>query len=237
MQSQTNEFSNTIQSVSFEVDSVSEFETDGITRVASTLTIGFDQEGLETRVRDFVDNYNSLIGEIQTLSRFGESDLEDDGPLAGDSLLRGLQTSLANIVSENVASSGLGNLFQLGIELNSDGELEIGSTDFGLGTGADRLQDALDDNFDDIAALFTDENEGIATRLLQVIESYTQAGGLVDSREDSAREERDALFDEREALELRLLNTEQILRDRFLNLDQTVSRLNSTGAALLSALV
>ncbi|MBO1255253.1 flagellar filament capping protein FliD [Alteromonas sp. 5E99-2] len=236
VQSGSNEFANTIQSVTFEVESVSEFEADGVTRVTSSLTVGFDQEGLETRVRDFVDNYNSLIGEIQTLSRFGESELEDDGALAGDSLLRGLQTSLANIVSENVASSGLGNLFQLGIELNSDGELEIGNTDFGLGTGEDRLQDALDDNFDDIAALFTDEDEGIATRLLQVLESYTQAGGLIDSREDSALQERDNLFDEREALELRLLNTEQILRDRYLNLDQTVSSLNSTGAALLSAL-
>lgn len=236
VQSETNKFESTIQNVSFTAEDVSALDTDGTTLVSTTLTIGFDSEGLESRIRDFVENYNSLISEIDRLSRFGESELEEDGALAGDSLLRGIQTSLANIVSDNVSSSALGNLFQLGVELNSEGELEIGSIDFGLGSGEDRLQEALEDSFDEIAALFTDDDEGIAVRMYEVLRTYTQSGGLIDSREEAAREERDEIFDERETLELRLLNTEQILRDRYLNLDQTVASLNSTGAALLSAL-
>jgi flagellar hook-associated protein 2 len=236
VQSSTNEFENTIQNVSFEVNSVSALDTDGVTRVATRLTIGFDREGLESRIRDFVDNYNSLIGEIDTLSRLGGSELEEDGPLAGDSLLRGIQSTLASVISRNVSSSALGNLFQLGVELNAEGELEIGNIDFGLGSGTDRLNDALDDNFDDIAALFTDENEGIATQLLEALQPLTRSGGLIDLRENAAREERDEILDDRAALELRLLSSEQILRDRFLNLDQTVASLNSTGAALFAAL-
>jgi flagellar hook-associated protein 2 len=38
------------------------------------------------------------------------------------------------------------------------------------------------------------------------------------------------------SLELRLAGTEQILRKKYLNLDQTVARLNSTGSALLATL-
>jgi flagellar hook-associated protein 2 len=236
VQSSTNEFENTIQNVSFTAERVSPFDTDGTTLVYSRLSIGFDREGLETKVNDFIDNYNSLIREINTLTRYGESELEDDGTFAGDSLIRGIQTSLTNIVGSNVSTSALGGLFQLGIELNSDGELEISDNDFGLGSGRDRLDDAIEDNFDEISPLFTDEDEGIATRLYEFLSTYTQTGGLIQTRENAARDERDRIFDERETLELRLLNTEQILRDRYLNLDQTVARLNSTGAALLSAL-
>ena len=155
VQSESNEFENTIQNVSFEVNEVSPKDANG-DLLATTLDIGYDKEGLEEKIRAFVENYNSLIDEIDTLTRYGESELEEDGALAGDSLLRGIQTTMANIVGGNVSASALGGLFQVGIEFNDDGKLEIGTTDFGLGTGEDRLEDALEDNFDEIAKLFTD---------------------------------------------------------------------------------
>jgi len=37
-------------------------------------------------------------------------------------------------------------------------------------------------------------------------------------------------------LELRMFNYEQILRSKYLNLDQTVAQLNQTSSALLAAL-
>lgn len=236
VESSSNEFENTIQNVSFTAERVSPLDTDGTTRQTSTLSIGFDKEGLETKVRDFVDTFNSLISEIDTLTRYGESDLEEDGALAGDALARGIQNSLTNIVGNDVSTSQLGGLFNIGIELDQDGKLEIGGTDFGLGSGEDRLQDALDDYFDDIATLFTDENEGVAVQLYDLLDEYTRFGGLIQDRENDAKEERDDIFDERSTLELRLLNTEQILRNRYLSLDLTVAKLNNTGAALFAAL-
>ena len=236
VESASNLFENTIQNVSFTAEKVSPLDTDGITRLTSNLSIGFDKEGLDSKLRDFVDNFNSLISEIDTLTKFGESDLEEDGVLAGDSLTRGIQSALTSIVGDSVSSSALGGLFQLGIDLDQDGKLEIGSSDFGLGSGEDRLKAALEDNFDEIAALFTDENEGIAVRLYEVLDQYTEFGGLIQTRETAAKDERDRILDDRAALELRLLSTEQILRDRYLNLDLTVARLNQTGSALLASL-
>ena len=235
VQSTSNKFENTIQNVSFDVkevspkDSVGEFLT-------TKLNIGFDKEGLDKKIRDFVDNYNALIDEIGTLTRYGESELEDDGALAGDSLLRGIQSGLASIVSGSVSGSALGNLFQVGIEVDSDGKLEVGTTDFGLGSGEDRLEDALENNFDEIAKLFTDKNEGIATRMFEFAKEYTSFSGLVSLRERAAKDNRDELFDQREILELRMLSFEETLRDKYLNLDQTVARLNQTGSALLASL-
>ena len=235
VQSESNEFENTIQNVSFEVNEVSPKDANG-DLLATTLDIGYDKEGLEEKIRAFVENYNSLIDEIDTLTRYGESELEEDGALAGDSLLRGIQTTMANIVGGNVSASALGGLFQVGIEFNDDGKLEIGTTDFGLGTGEDRLEDALEDNFDEIAKLFTDENEGIATRLYEFADEYTSYGGLISLREQTAKDNRDELYDERETLELRMQSYEDTLRSKYLNLDQTVAQLNQTSSALLASL-
>ena len=179
---------------------------------------------------------NALIDEIGTLTSYGESELEDDGALAGDSLLRGIQSGLASIVSGSVSNSALGNLFQVGIEVDSDGKLEVGTTDFGLGSGEDRLEDALEDNFDEIAKLFTDKDEGIATRMFEFAKEYTSFSGLISLRERAAKDNRDEILDQRETLELRMLSFEQTLRDKYLNLDQTVARLNQTGSALLASL-
>ena len=233
----TNKFKNVIENVSFEASEISELKADGITFQTSRLSIGFDKEAVEETIREFVTNFNALQAEIKLLTKYGESDLEDDGSLAGDSLVRGIQTGINNILFSSIDSSTLGGLFQLGIEYNDNNELEISTSDkIGLGSGDERLQNALDDNFDQIAALFTDEEQGIAVRLYDYVEEYTSYSGLLKSRENSAKDQREQIFDERLSLELRLAGTEQILRAKYLNLDQTVSSLNSTGAALLASL-
>lgn len=237
VESETNEFENTIENVSFEVQETSLLAADGTTFQPSTLKIGFDSEGLEKKIRDFVDNFNSLSSEIDTLTRYGESDLEEDGALAGDFQIRGIEQGLASIIGSSVGASALGGLFQIGVELNQDGELEISSTDeFGFGSGEDRLKDAIEDNFDEIASLFADPDEGIARRLYEFTKEYTTFSGLLSLRERSVRDEKDQLADEREQFELRMSSFEQILRNRYLNLDQTVARLNQTGSALLASL-
>lgn len=237
VESSTNVFENVIENVSFTATELSELEADGVTYRASKLSIGFDSEGVEKTIRDFVDNFNNLNSEIKRLTRYGQSDLEDDGAFAGDSMIRGIQSGLNSIMFSTVSSSELGGLFQLGIEFNEDGDLEIGSFDkFGLGSGEDRLKDALSDNFDEIASLFTDDTDGVAVNLYDFVDEYTSYSGLLKTRENAANDVKEQLLTDREQLELRLMNTEQILRDKYLNLDQTVSRLNRTGSALFAAL-
>ena len=107
---------------------------------------------------------------------------------------------------------------------------------FGLGSGEERLKDALEDDFDDIATLFTDENEGIAVKLYNFVDEFSASDGLISLREKSAKDARESVFADRETLELRMISFEQIVRGKYLNLDQTVSQLNRTGSALLAAL-
>lgn len=237
VESSTNEFKNTISNVSFDATSVSSKAADGVTFLTSKLSIGFDTEGLDKKIRDFVDNYNSLVKEIGSLTRYGQSELEEDGALAGDFMARSISSGLGNIIASNVDSSALGSLFSIGVELNNDGELEISASDnFGLGSGEDRLKNALEENFDEIASLFTDPEQGIAARMYEFTREYTSFSGLLSTRERSIKDEKDQLATEREQFELRMLSYEQILRDKYLNLDQTVARLNQTGNALMASL-
>ena len=236
VQSSSNEFENTIQSVSFTAKELSPTNSNG-EKVATTLDIGFNKEGVEEDIKSFISSYNSLVSEIERLTRYGATSEDEDGPLAGDSLLRGLQLSIATIVGEEVPSSGVSSLFQLGIELNEDGRLEIGTEDFGLGAGQARLDDTLEENFDDISTLFNDEDNGIAERLYELVEQYSSTSGLISSRERSARDEKDSVDTAKEALELRMANFEQTVRARYVNLDQTIAQLNQTGSALFAALI
>lgn len=236
VQSASNEFENTIQNVSFTVNELSPTNSSGV-QEATNLTIGFNKKGVEEDINNFIDNYNALIDEIEKLTRYGATDEDKDGALAGDSLLRGLRLSMATIVGEEVAGSEVSSLFELGIELNKDGRLEIGTNDFGLGSGKTRLNDALEDNFDDISTLFNDETSGIAVRLDDLVEQYSSSSGLISLRERSARDEKDSVETAREALELRMTSFEQTVRAKYVNLDKTIAQLSQTGSALFAALL
>ncbi|WP_111976548.1 flagellar filament capping protein FliD [Algibacillus agarilyticus] len=240
--SETNEFENVIENVSFTAEYVSEFDyTDSGTGEdvykTSRLSVGADKDGLKNKITDFVDNYNSLMDEITTLTKYGQSELEDDGALAGDYMARGIQNGLSSIISGSVSTSSLGTLFQIGVSFDDDGKLQISETDeFGLGSGIDRLDESLDDSYDDIATLFSDSDEGIASNLYDYVYEYTTYGGLLRSREQGLKDQKELLNDQRIRVDLQISNYEQIIRDKYINLDLTVSKLNRTSGSLSASL-
>ncbi|WP_438864901.1 flagellar filament capping protein FliD [Neptunicella sp.] len=234
-ESSTNEFENVLENVSFEVSELSTLDVLG-DPMTSSLEIGYDTKGVEKKIRDFVDNYNSLMSEINTLTKYGQSELEDDGALAGDFMARNIQSSLANIVSSFVPESGLGSLFQLGISFDDKNKLKISDIDeYGQESGEDKLAAALEDNFDEISNLFTGDN-GVASKLYDFTYEYTTFGGLLRTREQAYKDQKESILDERERLELQMTNYEDLLRSKYQNLDKTVAQLNSTGSALMAAL-
>ncbi|AWB67799.1 flagellar hook protein [Saccharobesus litoralis] len=241
VESATNEFENVIEYVSFEVSKLSDvdyLDTGGNpVYKTSTLDVGPDKDALENKITDFVDNYNSLMDSITTLTKYGQSELEEDGALAGDFMVRGIQSGLASLVSGTVDNSSLGTLFQIGVSFDDDGKLQISDTDeYGFGSGQDKLDEALDDYFDEIATLFTDPDQGIASQMYDYVDQYTQYGGLLRARESAMKDQKELLFDQRLRVDQQISNYEQILRDKYISLDLTVSKLQRTGNALNASL-
>jgi flagellar hook-associated protein 2 len=94
-----------------------------------TLTVGADSTTINNAINNFVTDYNTVIGDINTqFTANAATNLE--GPLGADTYLRDLQTSLMADVNYTATdatsvSNGLTNLAALGISMNNDGTLTV----------------------------------------------------------------------------------------------------------------
>jgi flagellar hook-associated protein 2 len=234
--SDKNDFENVIENVTIEAREVSSKDSNGDYQT-SRLTVGLDKESLKGTIDNFVSKYNELIDEINTLSKYGSSELQDDGALAGDSMVRGIRDGLSKIVGSGVTGSTLGSLYGIGISFDDEGKLEItGSDEFGFGSGQKRLDDALDDNFDEVAKLFTSDTDGIANQLADYIAQYSQTGGLISTRKSAVDAQKSSVDDDVAAFELRMLSREDTLKRRYQALDLSIAQMNRTQNALLASL-
>jgi flagellar hook-associated protein 2 len=92
------------------------------------LTVGPDSTQAATAITNFVTAYNKVIGDLNTQFTIDPS-TNTEGPLAGDTNLRSLQSGL--LADANFAVTGNGSLTSLaalGINTNDDGTLSIDNT-------------------------------------------------------------------------------------------------------------
>jgi len=92
------------------------------------LSVGPDTAQATTAINAFVVSYNTLVTAINNQYAVDPT-TNTEGPLGSDSSLRALQSSLLNDVSYSIGgNSGLVNLASLGINMNDDGTLTVGTT-------------------------------------------------------------------------------------------------------------
>lgn len=191
-----------------------------------TVTVANDAEATKKQVQDFVDAYNKVVDFFAEQSAL-DAEGKAKGPLFGDSLLRSSRSTLRSILGGSV--SGTGNqayqlLSQIGITADTAGKLT-------LNTG--KLETALADDEDAVAALFTHPTNGIAVRLMDQIEVYTDSvDGLIKSKQDSFdRQVKDTQSRITQA-ERRVTLYEQQLETKYANLESLLSRLQGQGSSV-----
>jgi len=116
-------------------------------------------------VQQFVTDYNSLIKDLS--AQYTDSG-SGEGPLAGDSTVRNLQSVvLGALAYTNTPSSGtttVPNLTSLGVSVNNDGTLSLDTA---------TLQSALQNNFGDVQSFFQGTAlNGFANSLDQQLTSF-----------------------------------------------------------------
>ncbi len=95
------------------------------------LTVGPDVTQATDAINNFVSAYNTVVSAINQQFTVDPT-TNTEGPLGSDSALRSLQSSLLNDVTYSVSgNSGLVNLASLGINMNNDGTLTVGTTPSG----------------------------------------------------------------------------------------------------------
>lgn len=221
--SSTNKFGDAISGLNIEVSALTEVgET-------ATLSVANDTESVEALINEFVNGYNALHDTLTSLSD------PANGLLAFDSSVRQIQGQMSSIIANfnSDAPVGLQSLYELGITVDNTGRMEVSSITVGDSSGEERLESALNNNLRGIGALFAGDN-GIATKMASVADSYVGTDGTLVERAQTLEAERSTITDKREALETYLASYEDTLRKRFTALDATVAQYQATSGYLTS---
>jgi flagellar hook-associated protein 2 len=113
---------------------------------AVNLGVASDQAKIKESVTAFVDAYNKVMDTLKTLTKYDEAG-KTSGKLLGDATARSVTSQLKSVISKTVDTGGtITSLTDIGVGFQRDGKLALDST---------KLTNAITNNFDDIAALFS----------------------------------------------------------------------------------
>lgn len=187
------------------------------------LTVATDTATIRANIELFVKNYNGLRTFMNDVTEF-DSETGNAAVLLGDATARNLSNKIRTQISDSVTgiSGQYTTLVDLGITSNSDGTLKIDSS---------KLSAALSTSMDDVAELFSSEN-GVATKLDNIVNEYTKSGGLLDRKTSGLSSTIDDINGDLEALQLSLSSLEERLLAQFSAMDALVAQLNSTSSFL-----
>ncbi|WP_160060462.1 flagellar filament capping protein FliD [Psychromonas sp. L1A2] len=137
----TNDIANVIEGVTLNVG--------GKTEVGSTvsLTISPDNSTVEEQINAFVENYNSTIAQMNTLSAYG-ADSESNGILSGDSTVRNIKNQMRGILNTSIShlDGAVRSFADIGMLTNRDGTLSIDS---------ETLSNVMASDMESLAEFFT----------------------------------------------------------------------------------
>jgi len=179
----------------------------------STLNLSRDNEEIKKSVESFIEAYNNLY-----------STLEDVGTdeLAGDSSVRSIQGAIRGVY--NTSPVGLTGPFSSLINVGINTDSKTGE----LSLDADDLENALDLDFQSVAELFANDDQGFAFRLAEVADNLLDNDGLIKSREEGFRSRINDAEDDIFSLEARLELKETALRAKYASLDSLIGSMQGT---------
>ena len=212
----TNTFKDAVQDMTITA------KRESVDNETAKLSVDFDRESATTLVDELITNYNNVIGQLGFQSRIGK-------PLNSDSTIRSLSSQLVNALSTSLSDAGpFESIFDIGLGVNKEGYLE-------KSTLVRSLNDALDNNFDDIGKAFAGEN-GIASKFETLLDNYVDTNGIMKQREDSLNGQISDLEDDVENHQFRMESLEARLREQYAGLDVLLAQMQSTQTYLSAQL-
>ncbi|OOZ37721.1 flagellar filament capping protein FliD [Solemya velesiana gill symbiont] len=171
---------------------------------SSTLSVEKDTASIKSAIQNFVDKYNSLHSVIQS---------ERAADLSGDTSLNFIEMALSGVLNESTGGT-LGSLAEIGMSRDRYGVMSIDSEVF---------DSVLENRFDDVVSLFTDETTGVANRLYDIAGAMLDESGVIGSRQTSLDDRKSFLQIDELRLQSILDATEERLVRQFAELDQLVA--------------
>ena len=195
-----------------------------------TVTVARDVEAVTQRVEGLLTAYNELVGYVREKTSGADETGAGRGMFTGNTLFMSLRTRLRQTATANVPdpldTSTLKRLAQIGITAERDGKLTISNrSDF---------EEALETRAGEVERLFNDEEEGVAVRMVTLVDTYVKAGGLI-SQQRKLIQGRERIYDRRIAqMEVTLARREEQLTEELGSLQNILYQLTSQQSYLNS---
>jgi len=219
----TNVFENVIDGVD-----ITAKKTHGVDDDISQISFSANNANIKAGLEKFIESYNELQELSKNLGRASEA---GGGPLAGDSLLRGVMGKLRQELSKSF-DIGNGNslsLSELGVRSDRYGVLSLDTED---------LTEYINSDVDGIQQFFvgSDSKDGFTASLDKLTAFYTDSDGIIQNRIDSRTSQLDRLDDDKLDFGRRMESLESRLFAQYNAMDLIVAGLNSTSTYLMAQL-
>ena len=206
-----------------------DFTLKKVTTSTETILIEQDTAGIEAKVQEFVDAYNSYQTTISSLMDYQDA----AGALAGDSTARRIQTTLRANATGMLSLSGNAYtaLSDIGVTSDQYGKLSLKSADF---------QAALSSNAADLKRFFAGtttttnladntDATGLADTLKTTIDTYLNSStGMLIAQESRLDDALDDIAEDRLAVVARMESLEERYTKQFTAMDTLVGQLQGT---------
>jgi flagellar hook-associated protein 2 len=202
-----------------------------------SFNISRDSSGLKDKVKALVTAYNDAVSMFNVVTDPG-SEVETYGAtLVGDSTVRTIRTQLRNIFSgtSNTPSNNLNQMWQMGVTVNKDGQMELDETKF---------DSAVESNFDDVVKMMTGNQNnvsvystrpvGLAGEAVKTLTKMTASTGLAATQSELATKQKTKYQADLTRLEDRMMILLERYTKQFSVMDSLVNQTNSLKTSLKS---
>ncbi len=212
----SNEISDLIVGVTINLNQNQEAEE------SASISISQNSTSISTEISLFVNNYNSLITNLQDMTR---SDRESGsvGIFNGDSFVKSIAREITSLVTQ--MDENRDSLIDYGIEIDRDGVMSLNNDMFAT-------QYATDPEGMELFFSGDSETDGIFTKLNSKMDEYTGYDQLMSSFSDQLESAKDNLVAQYDKQTASLDSRYEILQKKFIAYDAIISRINAQFSSL-----
>lgn len=190
---------------------------------AVTLDVVTNDDSLFDSIQSFVDSYNSLRDNLDTVTEF-DAEAETTGILFGRNEANRVDTELARVLSGRFTfGTNYTSLESVGISLDRDGKLSLDES---------KLRDALSDDRAAVEDLFSNEDRGVVAQVNEVTERLAGDNSLLSSRSDALADTIETNNQRVTDFNDRLDRERETLLLQFIQLEETIALLQSNTSFL-----
>ncbi|GAB4339074.1 MAG: flagellar filament capping protein FliD [Calditrichia bacterium] len=188
-----------------------------------TLDVDYDQDKIKSKIQEFIDAYNDVLDFIKKNTGV-DSSTHERSALSGDFTVTNMKLKLRTMFANPVTGLDSGNptiFADLGITTDRDGKLSI--------SDSEKLDELLNGGIDKIASFFN-SSDGIATRLTDFLDEYTDGEGVLEKRKDVLQNQINLLNGRIERMEKSVDRKMDYYREQFSQLQAAYSMYSSQSA-------